>query len=129
MTGPLGDYEVLVDSRRPPSTAPTLDLPAGFPVLEAAEVLETLFQRQDRLDEVQVTVGGQRVGALTRQRIEITARGIGDGDGASLPGHSPAYELLEFRCGSCTTVVYRLHVDPRDPPICPEGHGPLTPAP
>src|SRR5258706_8773326 len=122
MTGSLGDYEVLVDSRRPPSAAPTLDLPADFPVLEAAELLEDLFQQRRRLDEVQVTVGGQRVGALTRQRIEVTARGIGDGDGAALPGHSPAYELLEFRCGSCTTVVYRLHLDPRDRPTCPQGH-------
>lgn len=124
-----GDYAVLLDPAASPAGAAALDLPAGLPVLEAAEALEALFQ-QHRLDLVAVSVGGRCLGATTRRLVQPPdpIRGIDAGDGPTLAGYSSAYELLEFRCGSCTAVTYRLHVDPRDPPACPNGHGPLSPA-
>ncbi|MEV4021067.1 hypothetical protein AB0J35_62410 [Nonomuraea angiospora] len=74
-------------------------------------------------------IGGQEVGATSRQRIEQLAgrrlRSIGDGDGASLPGESASYEFLRFRCGTCGRRVRRIHIDERDLPRCPQGHGVL----
>ncbi|MGI5243003.1 hypothetical protein [Dactylosporangium sp. CA-139066] len=124
------DYSILLDPAARPGPLPRVELPAGMPVLAAAEALEALFEAAPGIQGVSVVVGAEELGATSRQHImpDGHVRGLGDGDGASLPGFSGRYELLRYVCGVCDEVTYRLHVDPRDPPVCPRGHGPLEPA-
>ncbi|WP_182882433.1 MULTISPECIES: hypothetical protein [unclassified Microbispora] len=127
MTLKPGDYSVLLGPGPPSADAPRLELPPGFPLVDAAEVLEALFAANDGIDQIAVVAGTFAVGVASRDAVEPPGRlrGVGDGDGASLPGRSAAYELLRYVCRECSQITYRIHVDPRDPPTCVNGHGPL----
>jgi hypothetical protein len=127
------DYAILNDPE-PPAAAPvTLDLAARTPVEVAAEILDELYRDDPRLDLVRVRVGGMLAAVTSRQRIDAllpgTERGVGTGDGATLPGESTRYRLIRLRCPVCAAEVLRLHVDPQAPPTCPAGHGGLERVP
>ncbi|MEV6410047.1 hypothetical protein [Kribbella sp. NPDC051718] len=122
------EYWVLRDQSEAPDQAPRLELPLGVEVLRAAEVLEELFTAESRLDAVALVVGDTVVGGTSRDHVLVPVeeeRSVGTGDGATLPGYSGKYELLRFVCAECGRVTYRLQVDPRDPPLCVDGHGAL----
>ncbi|MEU4194179.1 hypothetical protein AB0E69_19955 [Kribbella sp. NPDC026611] len=123
------EYGILRDRVVPDEGAPRLELPEQFPVLSAAEVMEELFRAEDSVDSVAIVVGSDVIGGAGRGHVELVEeeRAVGTGDGASLPGYSSAYELLTFLCAECGSVTYRLHVDPRDPPLCVNGHGAMDP--
>jgi len=126
MIDDLSQYGVLLDPSAPAEGAPVLDLQDGLDVAEVAAILEVLFVTETGLDRIVLVIGGRAVGVSSRRHIAPpTLRGVGDGDGATLPGYSTGYEILRFRCPRCQTVVRRLQVDPREMLSCPEGHGPL----
>lgn len=125
------DFDLLLDDTAPADSADRVELPSDISVEAAADVLQALFAARGELHVVGVVLGGKLVGATSRGHIEPPgpARTGGTGDGATLPGHSSAYQLLRFTCPSCDAVVHRLHVDPAAPPTCPRQHGLLVPAP
>lgn len=121
-------YEILLDRDGTADGLPRLELPEGIAVLDAAVALEELFDSDSALEYVAVVVGSVLVGRTSRIHVllsEEQERTVGDGDGATLPGYSSQYELLMFVCGTCDRVTYRLHLDPREVPVCPDGHGAL----
>jgi hypothetical protein len=121
-------YEILLDRDEADVGVPRLELPDGFAVLDAAVALEELFSSDSALEHVAVVVGSVVVGGTSRAHVLLSAeqeRAVGDGDGATLPGYSSQYELLAFVCRVCGRVTYRLHLDPREVPVCPDGHGAL----
>src|SRR5690606_21584734 len=107
-----------------------LDLPPATPPGEGAAMLEELFATHGELQRVRLSVGGTVVGVCTREFLRElgaeTYRGVGDGDGATLPGESARYRLLTYGCAVCPHLTYRVHIDERDTPRCPDGHGELT---
>ncbi|GAA3551522.1 hypothetical protein [Kribbella ginsengisoli] len=122
------EYRILRDQRDAPDRVPRVELPMGFEVLRAADVLEELFTTESRLDAVALVVGDEVVGGTSRDHVLVPVeeeRSVGTGDGATLPGYSATYELLKFVCAECGRVTYRLQVDPRDEPRCVDGHGAL----
>lgn len=129
-------YQSLVDPDAEPEEAadtdPTarFDLPPTTPPGEGAAMLEDLFATYGELERVLLSVGGTAVGVCTREFLrELGAevyRGVGDGDGATLPGESTRYRLLTFGCAVCPHLTFRVHIDERDIPQCPDGHGALT---
>jgi len=126
MIDDLSRYEVLVDPSAPVEGAPELDLQDGLDVAEVAEILEALFIAETALDRVALVIGGRTVGVSSRRHIaQPPLRGVGNSDGATLPGYSTQFEILRFRCPRCQSVVLRLQVDPREMLSCPQGHGPL----
>lgn len=120
-------YEILVDRDVVVDGVPRLELPDGVAALDAAAALEKLFDSDSGLDHVAVVVGSVVVGGTSRAHVLLPEgeRAVGDGDGATLPGYSSQYALLAFVCGVCERVTYRLHLDPREEPVCPDGHGAL----
>ncbi len=126
MIDDLRRYGDLLDPSAAAEGAPELDLLDGLDVIEVAEILEGLFVTETDLDRVVLVIGGRTVGVSSRRQIvEPPLRGVGEGDGATLPGYSTRYVILRFRCPRCQTVVLRLQVDPREPLSCPNGDGPL----
>ncbi|WP_432893407.1 hypothetical protein ACQPYH_20040 [Kribbella sp. CA-245084] len=121
-------YGILLDRDDADDGVPRLELPDGVAVLDAAVALEELFGSDPALEQVAVVVGSAVVGGTSRAHVLMSGeqeRAVGDGDGATLPGYSSQYELLSFVCGVCGRVTYRLHLDPREVPVCAGGHGPL----
>lgn len=102
-----------------------LDLPGGTEVGEAAEVLDAVFALPGRPAEIDLLVGGEPMGRVSRDRLLGPGRQFGDGDGATLPGDSFKYQLIRLRCPVCGAEVLRIHLDDRDPPGCGSGHGPM----
>lgn len=118
----------MLDRDQADDGVPRLELPDGIAVLDAAVALEELFDSDSALEQVAVVVGSVVVGGTSRTHVLLSEeqdRTVGDGDGATLPGYSSQYELLTFVCGTCGRVTYRLHLDPREVPVCPDGHGAL----
>lgn len=122
-----GRYLILLDPNASADPPITLDLPRG---VDVAEALEALLVAEPRVEEVKIVVDAEEIGVSSRGRVaELTGsdhRLIGDGDGAALPGWSAKYRLLRFTCPACSAEVRRVHVDERNPPQCPNGHGPLV---
>ncbi|MEU1407894.1 hypothetical protein ABZ471_37185 [Streptomyces sp. NPDC005728] len=127
-------YEHLLDRRARQETAGTagddiLHLMPDTTVTDAARILETVYRAEPALDRVDIVLGNTTIGVATRDhlnRLGLTpVRALGDGDAATLPGESTRYVVLRFRCTTCSTTVRRLHLDPREPPACPRGHGEL----
>ncbi|MGW1618578.1 hypothetical protein [Streptomyces sp. NPDC002172] len=98
-------------------------------VTDAAQILETAYRAEPTLDCLDIVLGDTTLGVTTRDhlnRLGLTpVRALGDGDAATLPGESTRYVVLRFRCTTCSTTVRRLHLDPRELPACPRGHGEL----
>ncbi|MFF5234399.1 hypothetical protein [Dactylosporangium sp. NPDC000521] len=121
-------FEILLDPSPSGESDATLDLPAGFAVLDAARALDDLFRTQAGVSAVDLLVGGHRLGRSTRHQL-IETRTVGAGDGATLPGHSGAYRIVVLGCAepTCAARLLRVHVDERAMPACPNGHGSLRP--
>jgi hypothetical protein len=126
------NYGLLLDPRAGSPGAPRLhvvDLPADLPVEDAAVALEAVFADDATARTVLLLVGDHEVGVSSRERLidlgSAVLRSPGDGDGATLPGSSLRYRILRYRCPKCAAVVRRIHVDSRDAPRCPNGHGQL----
>ncbi len=125
-------YDLLLDPRAGARTdLPVVDLPADWPVADAALALEAVFADDATTPAVLLMVGDREIGVSSRDRLvdlgSAVLRSPGDGDGATLPGASLRYRILRFRCPVCATVARRIHVDPREAPSCPNGHGQLEP--
>ncbi|MEV3993795.1 hypothetical protein AB0J57_33420 [Streptomyces sp. NPDC049837] len=122
----MENLKLLFDPSAPADGAVRLDLPGGLTLEDAAGALEALLAAE-AVEYVLVVVDGRPVGATSRSwlvRIGATGmRSLGDGAGATLPGESLRYRLLRYTCGTCRAEIRRVHVDPRDPPACPNGHG------
>ncbi|MFF5976962.1 hypothetical protein ACFY7C_36225 [Streptomyces sp. NPDC012769] len=124
----MDDLKLLFDPSAPIDGTVRLDIPAGLTLEDAASALEALLAAE-AVEYVLVVVDGRPVGVTSRRwLIRIGAasmRSLGDGAGATLPGESLRYRLLRYTCGMCNAEIRRVHVDPRDPPTCPNGHGVL----
>lgn len=119
---------MLFDPSAPTDGTVRLDIPGGLTLEDAASALEALLA-SEAVEYVLVAVDGRPVGVTSRSwLIRIGAanmRSLGAGAGATLPGESLRYRLLRYTCGTCNAEIRRVHVDPRDPPACPNGHGVL----
>ncbi|MFF5225063.1 hypothetical protein [Dactylosporangium sp. NPDC000521] len=117
-------FRMLVDPLATGHCDQWLDLPETSRAGDAAALLDLLFGTDDTLDLVVLRVGTVRHGTASRRLLRGGAKGIDDAAGQTLPGH-PRYELIDWRCPVCQTLVWRIHADPRRPPECPEGCGPM----
>lgn len=128
MSGSTPSYGILVDPSVTEEVLLALDLPDGTSEVVAAEALEALLVTEPAVELVTIIVAGRVVGVSSRMRLTglgTTIRSVGDGDGATLPGRSTRFRLLRFRCQHCQSDVRRVHVDERELPRCPLGHGEL----
>ena len=129
MTTPEDYGPVLDESASPTGELPVLDLAAGTDVGEAANALEAFFVDDTAAEEVVIQVADEIVGVSSRETLALlgstVVRGVGDGAGATLPGASLRYRIPRFACPSCDAAARRIHVDHRDLPMCPNGHGPM----
>lgn len=128
MTDPLTrPLEILVAPEAPATKGPVLQLPTGVGTGEAITALHTFFAGHPETDLVRIEVSGALLGFSSRAHANWLRsngqRGIGDGDGASLPHLSSGFQRLEYRCPTCNTPDWIVHVDVDGPPRCPEGHG------
>ncbi|MER5266296.1 hypothetical protein ABTZ99_29820 [Actinosynnema sp. NPDC002837] len=133
MTGQPWLYRVLVDPGATRSDAPCLDLPPGTEPADAARAAATVFAADAAVPALVLRVEDGEVGVTTREHLDrlgrSAVRGLGEGDGATLPGESTRYALLRFACGTCESTAYRVHVGMSGAPGCPNGHGPMEAAP
>jgi hypothetical protein len=130
MADSLWRFRILLESAAAEPGLVLVSVPASASPGEVAEALETLFATEPELARVNFEVDDQVLGTTSRTtlaRLRERSQGTrgaadpGAGDGATLPGHSTAYVVLRFRCGSCTAERRLLFVD--DTPTCPNGHG------
>lgn len=124
------NLELLFDPSASAGGAVRLDLPGDLTVEDTAAALEALLA-SEAVECVLLVVDGRPAGVSSRSwlaRLGASGlRSLGDGAGATLPGESLRYRLLRYTCGTCGAEVRRIHVDPRDLPMCPNGHGRLEP--
>jgi len=126
MSGSAPTYGILLDPSVAEVVPLALDFPDGTSEVAAAAALEDLLTTEPDIEHVTIIVAGQVIGVSSRARLTrlgATLRSVGDGDGATLPGRSAQYRLLRFRCQRCQAELRRVHVDEREPPMCPNGHG------
>lgn len=130
MTGQPRPYRALVDPGATGADAPCLDLPPGTDPVDAARAAATVFAADAEVPELVLRVDDTEVGVTTRAHLDrlgrSALRGLGDGDGATLPGESTRYTVLRFACGTCQRTAYRVHVGLAGAPGCPNGHGPMA---
>jgi hypothetical protein len=121
------EYQLLLDDTVDPGDLPVLELPGQWPVADVADALESYFAADPDSPAVTVRLGADHIGVSSRARIQalssLIVRSLGDGDGATLPGASLRYRILRFWCPRCDARTRRIHVDARDLPECPRGHG------
>jgi len=120
-------FQALVDDRSA-SQAPDawLDLAEAATAEDAAEALDHLLATDRAVQYLGVLVGGEKAGIASRAHLWHLARAFDDAAGRELPGE-PDYELVAWDCPVCSARVWRVHTDPRHPPGCPNGCGPLRP--
>lgn len=118
---------ILLD-RNVNANAPTLALPQDVSTAAAITALVAFFEQQREWDVVRIEVGGLELGPSSRRHAawlrSANARGVGDGDGASMHGVGQ-YRVLVYRCPTCQVRKAFVHIDAASVPSCPEGHGPL----
>ncbi|GAA4468527.1 hypothetical protein GCM10023170_082660 [Phytohabitans houttuyneae] len=124
------DLGVLFDRDADERDAVRLSVPASTDVAIVAEVVEKIFAAEPGIDRAALYVDGQLAGVMSRHRlaelVEGSFRGIGDADGATLPGVSSRYQVIRFQCRTCGAEERRIHVDPRSAPNCSSGHGAMV---
>lgn len=121
---------MLLDPSAGAEGALRLDLPGGMSAEDVADALESALAAEP-VERILIVIGDEEAGIASRDalaRLSPTVRAYGDGAGATLPGESLRYRLLRYSCGTCGAQARRVHVDPRDPPQCPNGHGPMDAA-
>ncbi|WP_424535854.1 hypothetical protein ACOZ38_38380 [Sphaerisporangium viridialbum] len=125
----MDGFDVLLDDTPDDPGFVRLDLPAGSSVLDATEALEAVLADDASMESAVLVVGDRFVGVSSRSRLvrlgSAVLRSIGDGAGATLLGESLRYRIIRFACATCDSATRRVHVDPRTPPMCPRGHGPM----
>jgi hypothetical protein len=119
------DYTLLLDAHTHESVDAHLELPAGVSVVDAARVIEGAFQSDADLRTLSFVVGGEPLGLISRHNPlwSATLRGIGAGDGATLPGTSNRFRVLRLVCRQCSAIILRIRLEPREQVDCPQGHG------
>jgi hypothetical protein len=90
------------------------------------------FGRREKQQAVRLVVGGEERGYLLRTDLYHllplgVTRGIGDSDGASLPGATSGVTLTELCCPNarCKQVLLVTAFDEKDPPMCDAHAKPL----
>jgi hypothetical protein len=128
-------FNLLVDADAPtePGVAGmvVLRLPEGSTFSTATEAVEAVLEADHIVATVRIVVGDRLVGATSARYLSTALgiaahtpddrRGVGDGDGATLPGASAEFVLLRYRCRRpvCGTQEFRLIHDERQPVMCP----------
>jgi hypothetical protein len=124
-------YRILLDRDASDADAVQFDAPPGTSADKLAEMLVALFDAEEAIASLVISVDGRRIGVSTRRRLDQlampTTRGEGDSDQGSLPGYSVNYRFIRFRCQVCGEELRRIHVDPRSSPTCLLGHGTMEP--
>ncbi|MEU7587275.1 hypothetical protein AB0A95_13345 [Micromonospora sp. NPDC049230] len=123
---PSNPYGVLIDPHAPAAIADWLDLPATKDVYAVADVAEYLLDISTDLTYLGLLVDHIHVGTINRSVVDEPVKSLDAAAGQLLPGQ-PHYELVQWRCRTCDTRLWRIHVDPRDPPTCPNNCGRLYP--
>lgn len=125
----MDQFAVLLDATPVDPGFVRLDLAPGSTVVDAAEALEAVLADDTSVEHAVLVVDGQVVGVSGRARLlrlgSAVLRSLGDGAGATLPGESLRYRVVRYCCGTCAAQARRVHVDPRTPPVCSQGHGPM----
>jgi hypothetical protein len=97
-----------------------------------AFALQIVFDTQERIDGVELVVGGAPVGTAGRGRVRslVDAAGpvrgdvpLGSADGATLPGPPTRFVVVTFRCVECGETVYRIAADEPVPSCRTPPHG------
>lgn len=131
MTDSTRRFRILLESGAEPGLE-HVAVPPSAPPGAIAEALDALFAAEPGLDRVNLVVGDRVLGTTSSEVLNrlrdrthrtVTQHDPGAGDGATLPGYSTDYVILQFQCPSCDARVRLLFAD--DTPTCPNGHGPL----
>lgn len=107
------------------------DFDESVTLLEARRELMALFATSPNVDRVLIRINGEDVGVAPRDKAgkdpgvagtDAAPAGLGASDGATLPGDSSEYRLVQFRCHSCGRLFQCSYFDERFVPEC-VGHG------
>jgi hypothetical protein len=114
LTQPAGTYEPLV-------------LPGPLHADEFRDLVRRHFADRPDLDTLEIrSADGEHIGFVTRDQISKPDRtageGLGDSQGATLPGESTGYRVVWFRCKRHHPAIWvpMAYYDQRYPPRCPQ---------
>ena len=84
-----------------------------------------VFAVRDDLEAARLMLGDHEIGVLLRgsllNLLPVQSRGVGIGDGATLPGEPNQVVWIELRCpevGCPRSPVWVVNFDPGNPPAC-----------
>ncbi|WP_256788917.1 hypothetical protein [Frankia sp. AvcI1] len=131
MSTPLDTFEILVDHEAA-TDGPTLRLAPNATLDDALAAVAGIFAHETRLEAIRLAVGGRSIGSTTRSYLRLlfglgapgagftTTRGIGDSDGATLPGSSTRFVVLRYLCptDAAHPAEFRVVHDDDSPPRC-----------
>jgi hypothetical protein len=95
--------------------------------------LEDYFGRREKQKAVKLSLGNVELGYILRtdlyNLVSVGKRGVGDSDGATLPGEISDVTLIELCCptAGCPQVLLVTEFDKNDPPTCGTHGTPMEP--
>lgn len=102
-----------------------LSVPRDIDPGRVADVLMERFGSDDGLEAVEIILGNESLGYVTRKAAyglaPAQSKSIGTGEHSALPG-IPDYKLISLRCSICGYRLCTMTYDEDHPPSCPR-HG------
>ncbi len=99
-----------------------LSVPRGFDPGRVAGLLKERFGSDEELEAIEIIIGNESVGFVTRQSAYKLApaqtKSIGSGGHSALPG-IPDYKPIGLRCPICAYRLWIMTYDEDHPPTCP----------